>query len=542
MRTMWSLALVLLLAGCGGGGTATTSPPPPPPPSATLNSGPVTLMGNQGASLSTTLTLTLNFTPTGNFGVRVSLTDRPPFDLTVQPAAGGPTRYNVLLAVDNTATPGLYSGTATLLLCADADCVTQQAAPSVAVPYVVDVLPTGTTWPGDHLTPLSAWTDAPEWSTFQGNAAHTGFVPVDINPALITSRWRIMGTGDTISDYSGYPQTITATAGQFYQSGPHTLHARSEFDGSLVWQHDFTAIDPATNLPELAYPSANPPGIYGDTVYLEAGQQSSTYFYAFNAATGARRYRTLMKSQWEHYLAPAMGPSGIYQDGGTFGGVYGFDSTSGTLLFFQEILGNVSMWTPAVDANGVYFYGRGQLLAFDPVSGALTATIADASGTLSGLEIVGSPVIGKPGMVYAGTYEDSLVDGGTRGNTLTAFDLSASHIAWQLAGNFPSTPAYHAGHLYVANENPYQIESHAEADGSLEWSWAPPREAGTHFRSEVLLTNNLLFVSTDTTTYAVDLTTRQIAWSFPMSGHLALSRNGVLYIQNNLLICAFTVK
>ena len=64
----------------------------------------------------------------------------------------------------------------------------------------------------------------------------------------------------------------------------------------------------------------------------------------------------------------------------------------------------------------------------------------------------------------------------------------------------------------------------------------------SHFRSEVLLTNTRFFVSTDTTTYAVDLATRLVVWSFPMSGHLALSRNGVLYIQSNLVICAFTVK
>jgi outer membrane protein assembly factor BamB len=540
MRASGWIAVTLLLAGCGGGGGGVAAPPPPPPPapSALLTSGPVILMGNQGSNLSTTLTLTLNFTPAGTFSVQISNGNDPtslPFDLSVQPAAGGPTQYTAQLAVSNSAFSDFYSGTATLLLCADVNCLTYQVVPSIAVPYVVDVLPAGSTWPGNNLTALSAWSGVPDWTTFQGNAAHTGFVPVTIDSTVITSRWRIMGTGDVISGYNNYPQTITAAAGAFYQSGPTTVYARSEFDGSLLWQHTFTT-------GELQFPSANPPAIYGNTVYVQAGQQSSTFLYAFDSATGNRLFRSPMTSQWEFYLAPTMGPSGIYQGGGTYGGLYGFSASSGAQLFYQPIAGGVSLWTPAVDANGVYYYGQGQMLAFDPVSGALNTTIIDPSGSESGDEIVGSPVIGAPGMVYAGTYEDSLIDGGTLLNTLTAYNVPGGVIAWQLTGNYPTNPAYNAGHLYVPNQNPYQIESHAETDGSLEWAWTPPPAAGTHFISEVLLTNNLFFVSTDTTTYAVDLATRQIQWSFPMSGHLALSSNGVLYIQNRLLICAFNVK
>ncbi len=139
-------------------------------------------------------------------------------------------------------------------------------------------------------------------------------------------------------------------------------------------------------------------------------------------------------------------------------------------------------------------------------------------------------------------YGDAFTDGGTHANTLTAFDATAGTIAWQLPGNFPATPAYHDGLLYVPNGSTNAVEVRAEGDGTLQWAWSPPAAADTRLVSEVLLTNNLMFVSTDANTYAVDLSTHQAVWSFPASGRLALSRNGVLYLQNALAIFAFNVK
>jgi outer membrane protein assembly factor BamB len=48
--------------------------------------------------------------------------------------------------------------------------------------------------------------------------------------------------------------------------------------------------------------------------------------------------------------------------------------------------------------------------------------------------------------------------------------------------------------------------------------------------SEVLITDNLVIVSTNLTTYAIDRATHRAVWSYPAAGNLALSRNGVLYI------------
>ena len=48
----------------------------------------------------------------------------------------------------------------------------------------------------------------------------------------------------------------------------------------------------------------------------------------------------------------------------------------------------------------------------------------------------------------------------------------------------------------------------------------------------MLLTRNTVVVSTDRSTYAIDRTTHHVVWSYPASGNLALSPNGILYIES----------
>jgi outer membrane protein assembly factor BamB len=75
-----------------------------------------------------------------------------------------------------------------------------------------------------------------------------------------------------------------------------------------------------------------------------------------------------------------------------------------------------------------------------------------------------------------------------------------------------------------------RLEARAEASGALLWSWSPPTSSETSYVGDVLLTNNLVFLSTNTTIYAIDTTTHQSVWSLPTSGYLALSEYGVLYV------------
>ena len=442
------------------------------------------------------------------------------FSQAVNVSANGTDRI-LELTSNVAATTGLHSGQATVSLCQDAACATPQAVSTLLVNYGINVVAPGSGWPGNHLAALSPMQGAPEWVTFQGNAAHTGYVPVMLDPNQFTTRWQL--AVPTFLYFNGLFNlgTVTTANGKFYMAGNNAITARSEFDGSTVWAYSFAG---------LPFPSVNPPAVSNGTVYVAAGQQSSASIFGLDAINGSVQFRSSMSAQWENYFAPTVGASGVYTNAGTYGGMYAFDP-QGNQLYFGATA-QQSTWTPAVDAAGVYAYTGDALRVFDPITGALKATISDPTFTNYIYEIGGAAVLGASGSVFAGAYGNSWLNGGGIGNALVHFNLQTSAVDWSIHGVYPTTPAYSSGVVYAANNNPLRLEARAEVDGSLLWSWTPPNAGDTKFVSEVLLTRNTVFVSTNLSTYAIDRTTHHVAWSYPVAGNLALSRNGTLFIES----------
>lgn len=439
-------------------------------------------------------------------------------------AAGGV--FPVSLVTSTSAALGHVVDKLILNLYSDAASTVPQALRAISIPFDVQVLSSNSAWPGDNQTTLSAWPGVADWTTFQGNAAHTGYVDAAIDPNQFTARFQgpPLLVGGLGGGFTQNTMTLTAANGQFFAANGNILYARHESDSSVVWQYDFSG---------LQQPSTNPPAVANGVVYIAAGQQGSTYLFAFQASNGTLVFKSQMSSQWEHYLAPTVGASGVYTNAGTYGGLYGFD-TSGNLLFFDG-LAQQDEWTPAVDANSVYAYTGDALHIVDPVTGVEQMSITDPTFNNFVYEIGGSVVLGAAGHAVAGAYTNSLLNGCGIGNTLVGYNTMLGTINWKVPGCFPSNPAYHAGLLYVANESPLRLEVRAEADGSIQWSWTPPVAGDTNFLSEALLTQNMVFISTNTAVYGIDTTTHQTVWSYPTAtvggARLALSANGVLYLQ-----------
>jgi outer membrane protein assembly factor BamB len=536
-RTTISLACLILTAcggGSGGGGAGsnnnsggTTTPPPvATTPEVKLLSGTVTRFAAQDSSVAFEVQVKPNFTPTGTLFVNAS--DKAGvIGQQVTVTAGTDGSYVLALETVGGTKPGHYTGDITLKLCADQACATPQAVPSMTVPYDVTVQGSGTAWPGDRLTALTPWTDVPDWTTFQGNAAHTGYVPVEIKPEQLLPRWKMGALTQTNNYYSTYTATLVAADGIFYAAGNNQLKARKEYDGSLVWSYDVSS---------MQYPSVNPPAVANGVVYMAAGQQQSTTMFAFDAATGAVRFRSPMGSQWDNYLSPVAVDDAVYTNGGSYGGLYGFSPT-GDRLFFTSVT-QTSMWSPAVDANSVYVFD-GSLQIIDRKTGTVLSTARDGSSAYTSYQIGGAPVLGAPGSLFVARYGNAGIYGG---NELLRFNIAKSYVDWRIPGSYPLTPAYASGLVYAPNTSPYRIEVRAEADGALQWFWTPPQAAETGWMAEPLVTKNLLFVSTNVATYAIDLRTHKTVWSYPAGGKLALTRSGVLYIQNADAVVAFNVK
>lgn len=483
-----------------------------------------------GTAVSVGVVVKPSFTPVGTFSATATdATGTLLPAVTVQPNNDG--SYTFALTTSNSISDGHHRGDVRLNLCQDAGCTASQVVASVSVPFDINVLTPASPWPGDNLSALSAWTAVPDWAMFQGNAAHTGLVPIEVNPDKFSSRWQAVAPNSSGGSRYSIAETLATANGKFFVGHDTTLFARNEFDGTLAWKYDFSG---------LAFPSVNPPSVANGTVYVAAGQQSSTYLFAFDAANGDLRFRAPMSSQWESYLAPTIGSEGVYANAGSYGGLYAI-APSGDSLYFSP-MAQTSMWTPAVDATGVYSYTGGLLKVTHPTTGVVLDSISDPTFSNYIYEIGGSPVLGATNSVFVANYENSILNDGNIGNTLSRFDLANDVIAWQMQGVYPSTPAYAAGVLYAVNNRPFRLEARAESKGELLWSWTPPHSGDAKFAGEVLLTKNLVFVSTNRSTYAIDLNSHRTVWSYPMSGRLALSANGVFYIQGVAALAAFNFK
>jgi len=534
-NTLGWLALGVALSACGGGGGGSSGsggsqPPVAAAPEVKLLSGAVTRYAAQNTSIAFDVQIKPSFTPVGSFIVNAS--DKAGViqsQVVVITNADG--SYLLSLGTAANAAPGHYTGDISLKLCADASCTTAQAVPSVTVPYDITVVAPGSAWQGDRLTALSPWTGVSDWSTFQGNAAHTGYVPVEIKPDQIGPRWKSAAISQPPASY-GYNNfnTLSAANGVFYAAGSNVLKARKESDGSLVWSYDVSG---------LTYPSVNPPAVDNGIVYMAAGQQSSTFLFGFDAASGAVRFKAPMSSQWENYLAPVAVGDAVYTNAGTYGGLYAFTPT-GEQMFFSGTA-QTSLWSPAVDANAVYVYD-GTLRIFDRKTGTVINQIKDANFQNYTYLGDGSVVLGAAGNAFVANYANAYLNGGTMGNELLKFNTEKGYIDWRIAGNYPLTPAYANGVLFVPNTKPFRIEARAESDGALLWSWVPGQASETAWKGEPVVTKNLLFVSTNAATYAIDLNTHKPVWSYPFAGRLALTRSGILYIQNDEALVALNLK
>jgi outer membrane protein assembly factor BamB len=372
-------------------------------------------------------------------------------------------------------------------------------------------------------SPLVAWDGIADWETFQSNPGHTGYVPVRLDPGRFSVRWRWDAPDTGLS--SDRISAVVTGWNQVYAAVGTRLYARSEFDGSAAWHRDFG--DPAS-------PLTSPPATSAGSVYVVAGRGSATRLYAMAAGNGELRYAAPMETQSETYLAPTVAEDKVLAPGGRFGGLYAFYASSGQQAWFVPGT-QTDQWTPAAAGSQVYVYtdSLSVLAAYDGTPKG--KPIAGTAFPYTGAPVGSAPVIGAAGMVFA-------LNGAARENALLAFDTIEQRLAWSVPGQYAGNPAYAGGRVFALARAPLRLEVRAEVDATLLWQWSPPLEDGIDAVGDVLLTDNLVFFSTSSAVFAIDLASRRAVWRLDQPGRLALSANGILYIAHGRGLTAVDVR
>ena len=450
---------------------------------------------------------------------------------------------NILaVSVAPTVAPGTYTGSFDIVFCRDSACDRMYRGVS-SLPYSITVLPRTST------APVTALNGADDWRTVQGNAAHTGYVPVTLDPARFSPRWFWLTPDPVNLPYMFDP--VTADGKVFaVVAPPATVHltpllvAIDEASGNVVWQKEIPDTDNGPTGSGLG--GFTPPAIDADAVYL--ARTVKTYppreglFQAFNLADGTPRF------------APA-----------TFTNMPGFFME----YFYEWVYGTATQTNAYLTPyNGSMLLGvidesyNSSFVSLDHTSGAGTPAWDTCAGAKSPAQFGGAAAIDANQSVYLATnagllladtcesiaspvsVSDSVsptVIPGTSdvvvagGGNLVNFDTATSQVKWSIAGStadrFVGSPAIAGSTLYVQNNASLQLEARRESDGEILWTWKPTWNDDAAFTGNVIATQNLVFVSTRKRTYAIDTATHQAVWMYPYHGKLAISANGILYVQ-----------
>jgi hypothetical protein len=353
----------------------------------------------------------------------------------------------------------------------------------------------------------STWTSVKPWATYQGNASHTGYVPITLVPERFKLAW------ERFADPSA--ASVTASAGdadRVYVAGRRMdgksfVTALASKDGATQWLYDMGALD-----------GAYAPAVDGDEVYLASSGHSNTYLWKVHAHTGALQARTAFGNQWSNYRAPVVFDQQVYAQAGYYGGVAAYQRAGAESLWFTS-LNQYDGWTPAVDTKYAYAYTgeyQPKLSVLDRMTGAVVFEIADRNFNWVGWTMDASPVLN----------EDSTRVFVTQAGRALAFDLTGRAVSWEKTGGYQGQPSYAAGELYLKANNSSQISALDPATGTARWLWVSPER----IVSDIIVTRSHLLVATEAKVYAIQLSDRKVSWSYAATGQLALANSGLLVV------------
>ena len=426
----------------------------------------------------------------------------------LQPA--GQQTYSISLPLNGNLAVGQYKSTLEVRVCQDdpSICSKPVSGSPWRLPLSVNVTST------INLKALTVLPGVPAWSTHQGNTGHTGAIAATVDPSAFTRRFNLPTTDQYASTIAADGNVIYVVRRSKTSSPIWTLQAISENSGTELWH---------VNMGSLY--NVNPPAAANGKVYLTSTGHGDSYLWIFDQATGALLAKQAMSSQWSNYMAPTIYNGSVYSNYGYYGGMAEYDAASGSQQWTVS-LAQYDGWTPAVDSQYAYTYVGGVFSAVNSATGKIEYSVTDPGFSWRGWSAGSSVVLGN-GMLYS-----------TEGGRLTALNLATRAITWYVQGNGATgQPALSAKTLYLLHASGTVLEAREPASGAVQWV----ASLGGNY-NQVIVTDNLAFVSNASKTLAVDLSTRQVVWSYPLGGTLAISQRGVLYIVAPQKIAAVNLK
>jgi len=438
---------------------------------------------------------------------------------------------------------GSHAGTLRVQVCADTACRTKYG--DQPLPYVFSVLS------NENLTTLTPLPGASDWTTFQGNAAHTAYVPVTLDPSRFSSRW-LRTIADSRSQDASF--AVTGDGKLYFPSNPKSdsvpiagasrLYALNETDGSPAWQFSGPA--------DTVYLS--PAAAAEGRVYVTTAQSgSNSSLWSLVASNGSTGYQIVYPGYDSgQVLMPEYSPVVV---GGLLraltrqpveiccsGGVANFVQSAAYDLATGEFRWGSTAYpvSASTDGSSDFLYGQSGvepgIRKLDLATGNELAFYADPADSPSSAFLSPSVVAGSSPEVVSAV-----------GDHLLSLNADSGTINWSKPiDRFSTDSVSYAEGLVFVPSGGGRVTAFGLKTGTELWSWTAPGPSGSEFPMNddlaqfvgegrvigaPIITDNLMFLSTNLRVYAVDLATRSTRWVYPHPGRLSLSANGILYIN-----------
>lgn len=349
------------------------------------------------------------------------------------------------------------------------------------------------------------------WPTFGGSPEHTGYLPIQMGDADLTQRWQT-NLGSAARQLVVADSRVHATLG-----GSKTV-ALDAATGGELWRVNFTYGT-----------STYPPTWHNGRLYIQNGEK---LLYCLNASDGVTVWSSPYSSQSESFLAPVADATGVFINGGTYGGMYGYNATTGSQLFFLG-LEQVSLWTPMLYNDGLYSFLSNKLRSHNKITGEILWTLDFAWSFDSLLD---RTIAAADNRIFLVNKSVTLPF-----QELICVNLATPEVAWKIKNYFTGTPAVaHQAVFVISGTTKNSISSFDALTGEFLGIYSlPGSEAGLN--TQPIVTNDTLIASSASKTYIFDLATRALRQIIPYGGHISLAGESLYIASSDGIVSVFGV-
>jgi large repetitive protein len=337
-----------------------------------------------------------------------------------------------------------------------------------------------------------------EWKTFGGDVGRTGRQDGSFAAMTFSPLWQATVNPSSNPPAIGSGLVLVSSSVYF---GQGSLVALDLATGTQAWQWQFPT----------AY-SINPAAFADGRIYVQQGyHQWQTQLWSFSAATGAALWTAPHGAQWENYFAPCPVAGGVYINGGSYGGMYGFSQVDGSQRFFQS-LEQYDAWAPTYYNGNIYSWVSGHLRAHQPDSGAVAWSV-DCGWDWWGWSMDTVPVIGEDCAALLAH------------DALHLVDISEQSLRWTVHAWFTGTPAIADGIVYAFRND--SLRSYNAVDGQEIASFT----ANYPLIGQPIVTDDTIIVTNLAETCILDRSTLAVRQTVPFGGYAALVANTLVIVS-----------